>query len=110
MRISHHARRLGSILAGLAIVTTLASCGGDGDDGGNNNNTGPVTPPPAASNTPPAAASASSLGFIAYLKVLTPTIPETIASSATSDSDPPPCPMRRERMSQPLRCAIRQPA
>ncbi len=76
MQMSPHARRLGSVLAGLAIATTLASCGGDGDGG---NNDTPVTPtPPAASNTPPASASASTLGFIAYLKVLTTTIPETV--------------------------------
>ncbi len=63
-------RRVGLGIAGLVIVTTLASCGGGNDDGG----PAPVTP---VSNTPPASASASVGGFIAYLKTLVVTMPET---------------------------------
>ena len=64
-------RRVGAALAGLALATTLASCGGGNDDGG----PPPVTPP--VSNTPPASASASVLGFIAYVKLI-------VASSSDS--------------------------
>ena len=50
-------RRIGLAAAGLALVTALASCGG-------NDNGSPPAPTPAASNMPPASASASSLGFM----------------------------------------------
>ena len=63
--------RLTRLAVGLAVATTLASCGGSDDA----DNTPPA--PPAASNTPPASASASSSGFIAYLKTLVVTMPAT---------------------------------
>ncbi len=71
MQASSRLRRVGLAVAALAVVTTLASCGGS-DDG---------TPPamtPVATNTPPASASVSVGGFIAYLKTLVVTAPETI--------------------------------
>lgn len=58
-------------LAALLLVTGLAACGGSDDNA--NDNAGP----PVASNTPPASASTDAAGFIAYLKVLVPTRPET---------------------------------
>ena len=61
-------------VAGLALATTLAACGGS-DDADNT----PPPAPPVVSNTPPASASASSAGFIAYLKTLVVTMPETTA-------------------------------
>lgn len=69
MKAISSVRRFGWAVAGLSLCVGLASCGGS-DDG---------TPPvvaPVASNTPPASASASVLGFIAFLKILTPTMPE----------------------------------
>lgn len=69
MRKISSIRRVGLAVAGLSLCVGLASCGGS-DDG---------TPPvvaPVASNTPPASASASVLGFIAYLKILTPMLPD----------------------------------
>jgi len=61
-------RRAAFAIAGLALSVGLASCGGH-DDG---------TPPAAAvSNTPPASASASVAGFIAYMKLLVVTMPDT---------------------------------
>lgn len=70
MQISSNVCRIGLAIAGLALATTLASCGGN-DNGG----PAPVTPP--VSNTPPASASASVLGFIAYVKTI-------VASSSDS--------------------------
>ncbi len=70
MQIFSNVRRIGLAIAGLALATTLASCGGN-DNGG----PPPVTPP--VSNTPPASASASVLGFIAYVKTI-------VASSSDS--------------------------
>ena len=64
-------RRVAYVVAGLSLVTALASCGGGNDDGG----PPPVTPP--VSNTPPASASASVLGFIEYVKII-------VASSSES--------------------------
>ena len=68
MRSISNVRRIGLAVAGLSLCVGLASCGGK-DDG---------TPPPVAvtTNMPPASASASVLGFIAFLKTLTPTMPE----------------------------------
>lgn len=68
---SNKLRLTGLAVAGLALATTLAACGGSDDT----DNTPPT--PPVASNTPPASASASSSGFIAYLKTLVVTTPET---------------------------------
>ena len=68
------ARRLRLVIAG-AVVTTLVACNGDG---GSNDVGDPVTIPPPTTNTPPASASTSSLGFIAYLKVLTATTQDTV--------------------------------
>ncbi len=69
MNVNSSFRRIGLGVVGLAACVALASCGGK-DDG-----MAPVATP-VASNTPPASASASVLGFIAYLKILTPTMPE----------------------------------
>ena len=77
MQISRRVRRLGLALAGLTVVVSLASCGGNGD-GGSNDVGNPVTTPPVASNTPPASASVDTLGFIAYLKILTATTQNTV--------------------------------
>ncbi len=63
-------RRVAAGLAATAVVTMLASCGGS-DDGQ------PVVAPPVASNTPPASASVDVDGFIAFLKILVPTQPDT---------------------------------
>ena len=89
-------RSLSPIRLGAAIAVTvlLASCGGS-DDG----TPAPVTPPttPVSSNTPPASASATSDGFIAYLKTIVPTKPDTtdpldvatfVAPTSTGDPDP----------------------
>jgi hypothetical protein len=65
-------RRVGLVVAGLTLATTLASCGGSSDDNGN-----PAPPPVAITNTPPASASASALGFIAYVKVVITTSSDT---------------------------------
>ena len=73
MQAIRNLRRIGLAAAGLALVTALASCGG------NDNGSPAPTPTPPASNTPPASASASSLGFIAFLKTLVPTMPDTAA-------------------------------
>ena len=85
-------RRSGAIMAAVAAMLTLASCGGGHDDGG------PVAPPAAVSNTPPDSASASVLGFIAFLKILVPTQPETtdpldvtaFVAPTTETGDPDP--------------------
>ncbi len=60
-------------LAGVAMVITLASCGGGHDDG----NPAPAPPPPVAT-VPPASASASAQGFIDYLKTLIGTMQDTV--------------------------------
>jgi len=65
--------RIAAVLIGAASAVTLASCGGGDDD--DNGNT-PVTPP-VTSNQPPASASQSVDGFIAFLKTVVPTKPET---------------------------------
>ncbi|MEO8938000.1 MAG: hypothetical protein ABI277_00045 [Burkholderiaceae bacterium] len=70
MQASSKLRRVGLTIAALALVTTLASCGGS-----DNGTPAPVTP--VASDTPPASASASTLGFIAFLKTVVVTMPET---------------------------------
>lgn len=62
-------RRAGQGLAAAAVIVTLASCGGHDD--------GAPVPAVADTNMPPASASATVGGFIAYLKVLTATAPET---------------------------------
>jgi len=62
-------RLFGTALA-IASLLSLASCGGS-DDG-----MAPVVAP-VASNTPPASASQSVDGFIAFLKTVVPTMPET---------------------------------
>lgn len=62
--------RVAGTIAALCASAFLASCGGS-DDG-----PAPVTPP-VASNTPPASAAASTDGFIAFLKTVVPTRPET---------------------------------
>ena len=63
------------VRVGVAVAATvmlLASCGGNDDNG-----MAAVTQPPVASNTPPDSASADIPGFIAFLKTLVPTQPET---------------------------------
>ena len=56
------------LLPVMGVVLVLASCGGS-DDG---------TPPLATPvNQPPASASASTDGFIAFLKTVVVTMPET---------------------------------
>lgn len=64
--------RVGLVGCALAL---LASCGGSG--GGDDNNGGGGGGG-AASNTPPDSASASVTGFIAYLKTVVVTMPNTI--------------------------------
>ncbi len=63
MHIHSNVRRIGLAIAGLALATTLASCGGT-DNGSPPTVTAPV------SNTPPPSASASVAGFIAYVKTI----------------------------------------
>lgn len=85
-------RRAIAVVAGAAALATLASCGGH-DDGGPT-----PTPTPVATNTPPASASASVDGFIAFLKTLVPTKPETtepldvtgFTAPTTETGDPDP--------------------
>ena len=83
--------RTAGTAAAIAVTVLLASCGGS-DDGAP-----PPAPPPVVSNTPPASASASSDGFIAYLKTVVPTKPETtdpldvatfVAPKSEGDPDP----------------------
>ena len=62
MQISRKLRRAGLAIAGLAVVVTLASCGGGNDDGS------PPTATLPPSNVPPTSASATPQGFIDYLK------------------------------------------
>jgi hypothetical protein len=64
--------RVAASMAALAIVVTLASCGGN-----DNHDNGPVPPAPV-SNTPPATASQNVDGFIAFLKILVPTRQDTV--------------------------------
>ncbi len=56
--------------ATVAAAVVLASCGGSDD------RTPPVVTPPV-SNQPPASASQTVDGFIAFLKTIVPTRPET---------------------------------
>jgi len=62
-------RRVGLAAVGLSACIGLASCGGSDDNG--------IPPVATTSNTPPASASASVGGFIAYLKLLVVTMPDT---------------------------------
>lgn len=68
IRRSSHDRSWRLPVLGLALL--LASCGGN-DDGA------PVPVTPVDSNQPPASASATSDGFIAFLKTVVVTMPET---------------------------------
>ena len=71
MQSNSKLRRVGIAVAGLAACVALASCGGS-----SNSDNG--TPPAAAATTPTlASASANIAGFIAYLKVLVITMPDT---------------------------------
>ena len=65
--------KLGLAVAGLALVTTLASCGGS-------DNGSPPTAATPVSNTPPASASANVGGFIAYVK--------TVVASSSDTASP----------------------
>lgn len=70
MQFNSKLRRAGFAGAGLAACVALASCGGSSNS---DNGT-----PPAAVTTPTlASASANIAGFIAYLKVLVVTMPDT---------------------------------
>ncbi len=88
---AHRVRRAVAVVVGAAALVTLASCGGH-DDGGPT----PVVTP--VSNTPPASASANVDGFIAFLKTLVPTRPETtepldvtgFTAPTTETGDPDP--------------------
>ena len=89
-RAISRSRGIATALAGVAMVITLASCGGGHDDGNP-----PVTPPPT-SNTPPDSASASVQGFIDYLKTVVVTMLDTVEpldvnafTAPTSDTTEP---------------------
>ena len=83
--------RYGLVAVTAAVTFVLASCGGS-DDGG------PAVVAPPASNQPPASASQNVDGFIAYLKLLVVTKPETtepldvtaFVAPTTDTSEPDP--------------------
>ena len=88
--IVRRSRGVAMALAGVAMVITLASCGGGHDDGN------PPPAPPPVSNTPPDSASASVQGFIDYLKTLIITMQDTVEpldvnafTAPTSDTTEP---------------------